>query len=132
MCMVGFMPTYMDDHSLYTVNFILGLALGGVVPATLGLAMRLFDGRGAVLSGAGLISGTVGAQSTAMIVSYLVEDYSIRVLYGVLSATSVALLVLILLYVRLCLRSNAEDLPWKPVAPVSEAASGSQSKTDWS
>lgn len=131
-CMVTFVPTYMDDHSLYTVNLILGVALGGVVPATLGLAMRLFDGRGAMLSGTGLISGTVGAQATAMIISYVVDDYSISVLYGVLSVSSVALLLLILVYVRICLRKNAEDLLCRPVAGNPSALPKGQGETHWS
>jgi MFS family permease len=110
-------------YALRLLNFAFGLGLGALFPLLLGLSMDRAPGQAQLLSGMGLMAGTVGAKSASYLMGVFADRTSLARTYGYVSVTMVALVVCVMLFLLLYLKQSRPQLAL--VRPADEVAARS-------
>ncbi|AGC47133.1 major facilitator family transporter [Myxococcus stipitatus DSM 14675] len=97
---------YRSYHALCILNFMFGLGLGALFPLLLGLSMERAPAQSAMLSGIGLMAGTLGAKSISYVIGLLADQSSLAESYRSVSWTMVALLGVVLSFLSLHLHTQ--------------------------
>jgi sterol desaturase/sphingolipid hydroxylase (fatty acid hydroxylase superfamily)/fucose permease len=93
-----------DHHSYYALrllNFAFGFGLGALFPLFLGLSMDRAPGQAQLLSGIGLMAGTVGAKSMSFLMGMFADRSSLGETYGYVSTTMLALVGCVMMFLVL-------------------------------
>lgn len=116
-----------DHHSYYALrllNFAFGLGLGALFPLLLGLSMDRAPGQAQLLSGMGLMAGTVGAKSASYLMGVFADRTSLGQTYGYVSVTMVALVACVMMFLHLYLKNSRPQLGLVRSADEGAARSG--------
>lgn len=97
---------YRSFHALCILNFMFGFGLGALFPLLLGLSMERAPTKSAMLSGIGLMAGTLGAKSISYVIGLLADQSSLAESYRYVSWAMVVLLVAVLSFLSFHLRTQ--------------------------
>ncbi|MDC0748978.1 MFS transporter [Polyangium mundeleinium] len=96
------------DHQSYsalcTLNFMFGFGLGALFPLMLGLSMELAPTKSSMLSGIGLMAGTLGAQGLSYSMGLFADHASLAASYRHIVWAVAALLLCMLAFLSLHIR----------------------------
>ncbi|MEX0732401.1 MAG: MFS transporter [Aquisalimonadaceae bacterium] len=116
--------TVADVMLLSIFNFAFGFGYGAVFPLLLGLSMDVEPRYSALLSGIGLMAGTIGAQIASYLIGFLSENVSINYAYGYVFFSMAALLMSSLLFIGLQIRASRLSADPETRIAKPEAAEG--------
>jgi fucose permease len=94
-------------YALRLLNFVFGAGLGALFPLLLGLSMDRAPGQAQLLSGMGLMAGTVGAKSSSFLMGMFADRTSLAQTYGFVAVATVALVGCVMLFLALYLKRPA-------------------------
>jgi MFS transporter, DHA1 family, inner membrane transport protein len=94
-------PGYQSYSALCVLNFMFGFGLGSLFPLLLGLSMERAPTKSAMLSGIGLMAGTLGAKTISYVIGFFADQTSLAESYRYVSWTMAALLVCVLGFLSL-------------------------------
>ena len=112
-----------DHRSFYALrllNLAFGFGLGALFPLLLGLSMDRAPGQAQLLSGMGLMAGTVGAKSASYLMGVFADRSSLGRTYGCVAVTMVALVACVMMFLLLYLKKPRAQLA--VVRPADEVA----------
>lgn len=112
-------------HALRLLNFVFGLGLGALFPLLLGLSMDRAPGQAQLLSGIGLMAGTVGAKSTSYLMGVFADRSSLGQTYTFVAVTTVALVGCVLGFLFFHLKRRGAEL-----APAPARSELTEARTD--
>jgi fucose permease len=110
-CAAGFsmlIPVAHEMLALAALNFGLGFFFGVAFPILLGLTMELTPAHSSLLSGLGLMGGTIGAQGLAYLIGAVADQASLAQAYRFVPAAMVAFAGSVLAFMRMYPRAHNE------------------------
>lgn len=90
---------YQDLYALRVLNFAFGFGLGALFPLLLGLSMDRAPAQAQLLSGIGMMGGTIGAKSASYFIGLFADYSSLGESYRFVSGAMIALLLCVLAFV---------------------------------
>jgi fucose permease len=116
----------MADHGSYyalrILNFVFGFGLGALFPLLLGLSMDRAPAQAQLLSGIGLMAGTVGAKSSSYLMGVVADHSSLGQTYAYVAVAMVALVGCVMGFLFLYLKRSKPQLRLVHSADPAESA----------